>query len=341
MDVRYSLREYYPGNKELSREIYAFLTENGLNPDGEVEYSVAIEDNGSIIATGSYLKNVIKFVAIAPSHRSEGLLAAIMTPLVRHIAEAGENRIFIYTSPDKRLMFKDMGFFPVSETPDVLLLENRKDGLSEWLKDIKAETNAKFDQINKAENIGCIVMNCDPFTKGHRYLIERASAESDLLHIFILSSGGTFSPEDRYSMVVAGTADLTNIARHRASDYLVSPATFPTYFIKAKGRTTEVACALDIKIFTDIIAPELGIKKRFAGTEPYCSVTAEYNRMMSVYLPQHGIDFIEIPRFEYGGRAVSASEVRNLYKQKRWNKIKDLVYYTTYDIMKKMNSPHP
>jgi [citrate (pro-3S)-lyase] ligase len=334
VEYGYSLSEYYPFNKETNRELSNFLLENGLHPEDNVDYSVVIKEGERIIATGSSLKNVIKFVAIATSNRNEGLLSAIMTPLMRHIIESGEKHIFIYTSPDKRAMFGEMGFFPVAETRDVLLLENRKGGILQWLSDIKAETAVKFPLDGSVRKVGCIVMNCDPFTRGHRYLIEHASAESDLLHIFILSSGGTFTPEERYSMMKEGISDLHNIALHRASDYIVSPATFPTYFVKSRGLVGQVACELDIKIFTDIIAPALGIKKRFVGTEPYCGVTAEYNRMMSEALPRRGIEFIEIPRFEYEGRAISASEVRRLYQAENWNMLEKLVSPSTLEYLK-------
>lgn len=337
MDYGYSLSEYYPVNKETSRELNGFLLENGLHPEGNVDYSVVIKDSERIIATGSCLKNVIKFVAIAASNRNEGLLAAIITPLLRHIIESGEKNIFIYTSPDKRTMFGDMGFFPVAETNDVLLLENRKGGISQWLFDVKTESEAQFPSDVLTKKVGCIVMNCDPFTRGHRYLIEYASTKSDLLHIFILSSGGTFTPEQRYSMVKAGISDLSNIALHRASDYVVSPATFPTYFIKSRGLVGQVACELDIKIFTDIIAPSLGIKKRFVGTEPYCGVTAEYNSMMSEALPQRGIEFVEIPRAEYDGRAISASEVRKLYQAENWSLLEKLAWPTTVEYLKQLH----
>lgn len=53
--------------------------------------------------------------------------------------------------------------------------------------------------------IGSIVMNCNPFTLGHRYLVEEASRQSDLLYIFVVEEDKSDFPfEDRFNMVKAG-----------------------------------------------------------------------------------------------------------------------------------------
>ncbi len=338
MYTRYSLHEIEGSIEDHYRgdDLIRFLKENNLTYTGNTDFSVFLEDEREIVATGSTLKNVIKYTAVAASHRSEGLLASIMTPLMQHIMYLAEEHIFIYTSPANHLMFKDFGFFPVAETSDVILLENRKKGIQEWMREVLADTEERFGNLPEGQTPGAIVMNCDPFTMGHRYLIEYAANRSSILHLFILSSGGTFTPDERFRMVQEGTHDIHNVILHKASDYIVSPATFPTYFIKAQDRTHEVSCALDIEIFSRIIAPALHLATRFVGTEPFCPVTSVYNRMMRERLPASGINFIEIPRLEVSGRAVSASEVRRLYHRGSWEELAEIVPATTYQILKEL-----
>ncbi len=103
---------------------------------------------------------------------------------MRHMADVSEDHIFIYTSPDKRLVFQDMGFFSVATTSDVMLMENQKHGIIDWLGTIKTETEVKIGSLLSEKRIGSIVMNCAPFTRGHKFLVNRAAAESSLLHLF-------------------------------------------------------------------------------------------------------------------------------------------------------------
>lgn len=80
------------------------------------------------------------------------------------------------------------------------------------------------------------------------------------------------------------------------ADYLISPATFPAYFLKDQARAPEAKCDLDLTLFGSAIAPALHITERFVGQEPTCAVTAQYNRRMQAILPAYGIHVTEIPR---------------------------------------------
>ena len=96
----------------------------------------------------------------------------------------------------------------------------------------------------------------------------------------------------------------------------VPAATYPTYFLKKGEDAAALQTELDIALFTQRIAPELNIKRRFAGAEPLDATTARYNRAMRELLPTHGIEFCEIPRVEQDGTVISASRVRKLLKEK-------------------------
>ena len=76
-------------------------------------------------------------------------------------------------------------------------------------------------------------MNCNPFTKGHLYLIEKASAESDHLFILIVEEDKSVFPfEKRMELVKRGTEHLDNIDVIPGGSYTISSATFPSYFAK-------------------------------------------------------------------------------------------------------------
>ncbi len=79
-------------------------------------------------------------------------------------------------------------------------------------------------------------MNANPFTLGHQFLVEKAAKECDWLHLFVVQEEGSeFSFFDRFEMIKAGTRHIDNITIHPGSKYIISRATFPTYFIKDQG----------------------------------------------------------------------------------------------------------
>jgi [citrate (pro-3S)-lyase] ligase len=170
-----------------------------------------------------------------------------------------------------------------------------------------------LDSLTEAlpgEKIGAAVMNCNPFTLGHRYLIETAAKECDHVYVFVLSEDQSrFSTHDRMEMVRLGTADLANVTVLPTGPYLISNATFPTYFLKDREGASQVHCKLDIAIFENYFVPKFGITHRYVGTEPLSPVTAQYNEALKENLKK--VTLVEIPRLETGTVPVSASAVRS------------------------------
>lgn len=309
----YSVRIGAPFSGREREELIAFLHRQELQYDESITYTVLLEDEGTIAATGSCHNNVIKCVAVAPEYRGQNLLAEIMTRLTAHFFEQGITHYFGFTKPANRPLFEGMGLYPVAETERILLLENRRNGLKRYLAQLARQSQEAraAGQPGPGAEIGAVVANCNPFTRGHRYLMETAAAQCRWLHVFILSQDqGMFRAEERRQMVEAGTADIPNLILHPTSDYLISPAVFPTYFIKEQAQAYELNCMLDIEIFCGSIAPALQITRRFVGSEPNCAVTRAYNRCLEQHLPERGIGFTELPRLEADGQAISASAVR-------------------------------
>ena len=182
-------------------------------------------------------------------------------------------------------------------------------------------------------------MNCDPFTLGHQYLIETAAKDCDRLYVFVLSEDkGYFSADHRMEMVRRGTQHLSNVTVLPTGPYLISAATFPTYFLKNRDDADVIHCQLDVEIFVKHFAPAFGIQCRYVGTEPLSDLTNRYNETLKAALPAQGIAVIEIPRLSMGDVPISASAVRKAYQEKDWTQIQNCVPQTTYEYLKSLCS---
>lgn len=323
IEVLYSLR----GRKRTAWE--QLLAKTGLVPEELPEEFVLLWEGDVLAATGSRQGNILKYLAVDPAHQGEGLLATLLTALRQEAFARGYRHLFLYTKPANEHLFRDLMFYPVAATDKVLLMEDKPDGVQSFLNTLPVDA---CDGI-----VGAAVMNCDPFTLGHRYLVESAAKECDKFYVFVLSEDQChFSAADRLAMVKAGTADLENVTVLPTGPYLISAATFPTYFLKDRDGAEQVQCLLDIAIFCKYFAPHFGIQRRYVGTEPLSPMTNKYNEALKGNLPDKGIEVREIPRLEKTGTPVSASAVRKALAEKDWDTLKTLVPTTTFDHLLKI-----
>ena len=192
-----------------------------------------------------------------------------------------------------------------------------------------------FDFDSSAYNkIGAIVMNCNPFTYGHRYLIEQALEVVDHLIIFVVEEDKSlFTFNERFAMVCEGVADLENVRVVPSGPFILSQTTFPEYFIKEADEDLVENVENDITVFAERIAPHLNITCRFVGEEPEDGVTNEYNMAMKRILPENGIELVEIPRKEQDGRYISATTVRTCLENNDIDGFKRLVPDSTVRIL--------
>ena len=295
----------------------AFLASLELDYDENVKFTVlCLDDEGAIIAGGSLDGKICKCIGVSEDHQGEGLTATVVTELRKEAFLQGEDHLFLFTKPKNRMQFLDMAFFPIAQTKDVLLMESKRNAARNYAKSLAEEADGE---------IGAIIMNANPFTAGHRYLIEKALERVSLLHVFVVSEDRSyFSFAERWKRVAEGTKDLPQVRMHETKDYLISSVTFPTYFIKEKARAEDVRCALDLTVFADVFAKERGITVRYVGTEPLDPVTARYNEIMKEMLPPKGIEVVEVPRLTVNGEIVSATKVREkLQKEKQHGMAED------------------
>ena len=306
-DNRHYISEAPLSLNSVRRRVEAFLAANGLRLAPLDRYVVVTrdEDGDEILAGGGLDGNVIKCVAVSESARSEGLMNILVSRLIAIAREEGRESVKAFTKPENEGIFKSLGFGLLASAPKAILMENGRGGLPEYKKYLAS--------LARPGRNGAIVMNANPFTKGHRYLVEQAASLVDNLYVIVVREDRSRFPYvERKAMIEAGCTGLDNVVVCEGSDYAISAATFPTYFLKKLDDATDTQIALDLDLFVNHIAQPLGVTVRFAGSEPEDGLTRCYNKMMSEILPagENPIGFVEIPRCEQDGKPVSATSLR-------------------------------
>lgn len=324
---------------DLSNPFDVKLVRGFLKPLGfdykisELDYTMILYNlNDEMIGTGSLKDNVLKFVAVSPKFRSTTAFAQIVTHLTE-MALQKDKTVFVFTRPENAEKFIAIGYTEIASAPPTYtLLEfgfQRIQNYQKYLTERKRET--------KTDQVAAVVVNCNPFTKGHQYLIETAARENEMLYVFVVETNkSVFDFKIRWRLVIAGTRHLDNVLVIRGGRYMVSCATFPVYFLKNEtvDEITRKQAELDVRVFDKHIVPQLGIKKRYVGTELTCNTTAEYNRAMKSILSEHGVEVVELDRKTTGDNdLISASKVRQAIKEDRLDDVKDYLPEATREFL--------
>ena len=286
------------------KQMEALLESEGIRRDRNLDYSCGVfDDDGDLIATGSSFHNTLRCLAVSSAHRGEGLMNQVVTHLLEKQMDQGNSHVFLYTKLKNDAIFRDLGFYEIARVePDLVFMENRRDGFAKHLR--------RLEPSRRSGRCAAVVMNANPFTLGHRHLVETAAKECDWVHLFLLSEeAGPIPFAVRKKLAQEGVADLSNVIFHETGPYMISSATFPSYFLRDEDAAILAHAKLDLAVFGKISAA-LGIAVRYAGEENSSHVTALYNRVMAELLPKEGIGFREIPRLVLQGETVSASTVR-------------------------------
>lgn len=319
----YRISNVYASDSRSLAQIDALLKQEGITRDANLDYICAMYDeNYQIIATGSCFGNTLRCFAVDHEHQGEGLLNEIISHLIDVQYQRGNIHLFLYTKISTAKFFQDLGFYEIARVNETLVfMENRCRGFDDYLK--------KLAKTKRDGTAAALVMNANPFTLGHQFLVEKAASECDTLHLFLVSEDASLVPFSvRKQLVQEGTAHLSNIVYHDSGPYIISNATFPSYFLKDEETVIQSHARLDLQIFKQI-ADALSITARYVGEEPTSQVTGIYNQIMSAELPAAGIDCIIVPRKTANGKAISASTVRQCIQTKDWNTMKTLVPLST------------
>lgn len=325
--AHYYISQIRPNDKPANQQLDLLLTSEGIRRDGNLDYTCGMFDEEmNLIATGSCFGNTLRCMAVSRDHQGEGLMNQIMTHLMEIQVARGNTHLFLYTKCSSARFFADLGFYEIARTDgQVVFMENKKNGFSSYLQKLSHESERNASR----ERCAALVMNANPFTLGHLYLTERAAAENDAVHLFMVSEDVSLIPFPvRRRLITEGTSHLDNIIYHDSGPYMISSATFPSYFQKDMDAVIESHAKLDLAIFGKI-AHALGIGRRYVGEEPHSRVTGIYNQIMEKELPKAGIRCTVIPRRQQDGAAISASAVRRAIKENHMELLPSLVPQAT------------
>ena len=286
----------------LLREAKALVESQGLRFEPDLDDLVGLYENSRMVACGARKGYVLKMLVIAPDHQGTAALGELVTKLTLSGMSAGHDTLFIYTLPQNAPSFQALNFRLLVAQGSVALLEHGP-GLEAYL-------NAHAAQILPGHN-GAVVINGNPFTLGHLYLVETAARRVDHLYLFVVREDRSVFPfEVRFRLASQATAHLRNVTILDTSRYAVSAGTFPSYFLKRLDEVALAQMGIDIRLFAQRIAPRFHIQCRFVGEEPHCATTSAYNQVMSEVLAEHAIQWMEVPRIQSGSAAISATRVR-------------------------------
>ena len=292
-----------------------FLAANDLRLEEVDVYLAILDADGEILAGGGLSQDILKCIAVAPEARSEGLAAPLVSRLLAAASARGIHTLKVFTKPENQAIFESLGFKLLARAPKAILLENGP-GLARYC--------ARLRSLRRPGRSGVIVMNANPFTLGHRYLIEQASRQVDTLYVIPVKEDVSYFPyAERSAMIQAALSQpvaswASRVVVLPGSDYVISAATFPTYFLKDLSDAAETQMALDLDLYGRWIAPALDASVRFVGSEPCDALTARYNELMpgAVVIPrletpgQAGGDASVMPGPDRASCPLSASRVR-------------------------------
>ena len=350
------------GSPRFRRQVETFLSANALRLESVEDYFCILREDGSIAAGAGLSGDLIKCVAVDSAERSRGLLAPLLSHVIAYASEKGVSNLKVFTKPENEAVFTSLGFHTIAKAPLAILMENSH-GLEDYLTMLGeiavsglspglASPDRSHPRLVRgrgplAERVGgaerseesglpepgdrlttlcagVIVMNANPFTLGHKYLVEKAAEQVERLFVIPVKEDLSLFPySERLEMIKSGCDGLATVLD--GSDYQISAATFPTYFLKDLSEASETQMLLDLDLFGRHIAPALGATVRFVGSEPTDQLTARYNDLMKQVLPQYGVSVVEIPRLEISkvavglrprlAAAIRASDVREALKE--------------------------
>lgn len=298
---------------------------NGFVFEENYDVLLGIFEDGELIATAARDGNIFKMICIKPEHQGGGLLGELMTELLKSCDTGRYENYFIFTKPGTRQSFEQFNFRTLVEHPALVLLEYGR-GLQNYLN--------RHNHLIKPGDNGAVVINANPFTLGHQFLVEQAAAQVDHLYVFVVREDRSVFPFDiRFELVKQGVEHLDNVSVLETSDYAVSSVTFPSYFLKQDDALDCLQMEVDLLLFARKIAPHFNVKKRFIGTEPLCMTTQRYCVTMDRVLVNEGVEIVQLERKEIAGEPISASRIRNLLKEGRDEEVVALAPETTSEFL--------
>ena len=319
-------------------EVERFLLANGLRMETLDSYFTLQNTDGDILAGAGLKADVLKCLAVSAAARSEGLAAPLVSRVISVAASKGITNLKVFTKPEHQALFESLGFRLLASAPEAILLENGR-GLEQYCQYLRglscqagslpirsgvttAPASLSCPAPTGHPRVGVVVMNANPFTLGHQYLLEQAAAQVDTLYVIpVKEDVSLFSYEERLAMIHVGAPK--GIIVTEGSCYQISALTFPTYFLKDLSQAAQTQMRLDIDLFACHIAPALGATVRFVGSEPYDALTARYNELM-----KEPLNVVEIPRLTHSGPTPCLAETSSSHSDRSEESVASTTHVT-------------
>ncbi len=310
---------------EEEREyLISMLHKNNLDYEYDVDYSIFVYDDEKIIATASIANNVMKCFLVLPEYQHMNITNIMFSHLVNELHKKNIEHYFVFTTPDNEKVFTSLNMKKIVKTMNTVLLEG-----GEYINDVLQRLKKEYNVSNHKKS--AVIINANPMTLGHLYLIETAAKQSKELLVFVVSEDlSSFPFQDRFEIIKEATAHLDNVTVIPTLSYLVSKLTFPKYFLREDQLITDEQTLVDVLVYKQYYTKIFKIHHRFLGEEPFSYNTDKYNQVLKTYLGNH---IIIIKRKEVHGNIVSASLVRKLIKANKIDKIKEYVPLATYNYL--------
>jgi len=313
------------------REIAQFLNKSGLRFEENAGRTLYFEDGGKISATVSASGCVIKMLAVDPVFRNENLAAALLSEIIKRLHADGIYRYRVFTKPEYAGMFETLGFRPLVSTEKTAALEGGEGGIDSVLEDLRGKIRSGLGIDCRNADMGCVVINGNPFTNGHLRLAEYAAQRHEYTLVFIVEEEESyFSFKERYAMACLALQRYGNILVLPSTDYIVSKATFPGYFLKSADEINAEYAKSDALIFQRYFMAGLNIRMRYVGSETSDYMVVYNNALKDVLKDRLCV----VPRFEEDGVVISASRVRKMIAEGKTEESLKYVPATNYAVFK-------
>ncbi|WP_334330858.1 GNAT family N-acetyltransferase [Candidatus Phytoplasma prunorum] len=331
MEIYLKIKSILKSDKKNLSKINNFLKKQGFKKDIIDDFGVIFSENQEIIGTVGRYRNNLKCLAIKKEYQKQNISNQLITYMIEKIYQKGFNEVFVFTKNDYFFIFQNLGFELLYGNDNFGFFTNRNDLFLKYINYLRSKTKI-------SHNSGVIVLNANPFTKGHEYLIKKSLQISDIIYLIVVKEEGSFFDyQKRLEMVKLGVKKIKNVIVLEGSNYLISKNVFPSYFLPSTKEVIEQQTILDTYIFVNYIAKVLKVKKRFVGEEPYSMTTNQYNNTMKNILKNNNLELIIFPRLKFENKYISATQVRKLFVLGQFNKLSSLIPKTTLNYLKKLD----
>ncbi|MFK5884002.1 MAG: adenylyltransferase/cytidyltransferase family protein [Candidatus Izemoplasma sp.] len=301
-----------------------FLNSSSLDYEQDINYSILVYDEEELIGTASLANNIMKCFLVNKNHTGENITNLMFSHLVNILMQRDIYHYFVYTKPENINIFESLNMKLITKTHLSALLEGG-DNINHVLNNLKQEYN--IGDCPKS----AIIINANPMTYGHLYLIEEASKKSEELLVFVVSEDlSSFKFEDRFKIIKESVKHLENVLVLPTLNYLVSRVTFPKYFLREDSLIKDEQTLIDVLVYKQYYTEIFNITMRYVGSEPFSKNTNKYNEVMKKYLAK---SLTIIKRKAIDDIAISASYVRKLIHENKIDEIKAYVPVPTYNYL--------